>query len=376
MSNIGNIFWFFLKLGAFSFGGPNAHIRLMESEIVKKKQYMDDATFQTLKNESRYMPGPTSTQLAMKVGMKLAGFPGLLAAGIGFVLPACFLMLLIALYYKELSQIKMVQPFLYGLKGAVIAILIYTCFAYLARYLRSFFAIGVFLVVTMGTYLGMSPVLLLFLAGAGSFLMRTLPGKTKSASILFFLQSQPGIVVPAIENSQLLVIFAKIGALLIGSGYVMFAYAKMELVDTNILTLDTLLDAIAFALFVPGPLLASVSFLGYLINEWQGALFAILGFFGVTILYAVFGRLVLSRWIQTDNWKSIFNALVVASIGILFANAIHMGIATLDNFRLWSIAILCFLLLLRWPRLNMIWLIILSANLGYLLLHFFPESTL
>ena len=375
MTKLLDIFWFFLKLGAFSFGGPNSHSKLMENEIVTKKHLLDQETFNRLRKESNSLPGPSSTQLAMKIGFQQSGIIGMLVAGFAFVIPSCLLMLVIALYYKEFvnGKFKIVDPFLYGIRAAVISILLYTCFVFSVKYIKDLKLLAIFFTVAGASFAGLNPLLLLVLSVVAYIIVKQTV-KTSEASIGFLMQMPPEIIVPLIDNNKLILLFAKIGALMIGSGYVIFAYLKMDLVDTNILPLNTILDTIAFGLFAPGPILSTVTFLGYQLNLWQGALFATLGFMIPIFVYAILGSTILSRALRSSTWQIAFNALMVASIAILFATSVSMGYVVLIDIKLWIIFILCLLILLKWPKLNLLWLIIISANVGYLLLHFLPSA--
>jgi len=374
MTKLLDIFWFFLKLGAFSFGGPNSHSKLMENEIVTKKHLLDQETFNRLRKESNSLPGPSSTQLAMKIGFQQSGIIGMLVAGFAFVIPSCLLMLVIALYYKEFvnGKFKIVDPFLYGIRAAVISILLYTCFVFSVKYIKDLKLLAIFFTVAGASFAGLNPLLLLVLSVVAYIIVKQTV-KASEASIGFLMQIPPEIIVPLIDNNKLILLFAKIGALMIGSGYVIFAYLKMDLVDTNILPLNTILDTIAFGLFAPGPILSTVTFLGYQLNLWQGALFATLGFMIPIFVYAILGSTILSRALRSSTWQIAFNALMVASIAILFATSVSMGYVVLIDIKLWIIFILCLLILLKWPKLNLLWLIIISANVGYLLLHFLPS---
>ena len=374
MTKLLDIFWFFLKLGAFSFGGPNSHSKLMENEIVTKQHLLDQETFNRLRKESNSLPGPSSTQLAMKIGFQQSGIIGMLVAGFAFVIPSCLLMLVIALYYKEFvnGKFKIVDPFLYGIRAAVISILLYTCFVFSVKYIKDLKLLAIFFTVAGASFAGLNPLLLLVLSVVAYIIVKQTV-KASEASIGFLMQIPPEIIVPLIDNNKLILLFAKIGALMIGSGYVIFAYLKMDLVDTNILPLNTILDTIAFGLFAPGPILSTVTFLGYQLNLWQGALFATLGFMIPIFVYAILGSTILSRALRSSTWQIAFNALMVASIAILFATSVSMGYVVLIDIKLWIIFILCLLILLKWPKLNLLWLIIISANVGYLLLHFMPS---
>ena len=374
MTKLLDIFWFFLKLGAFSFGGPNSHSKLMENEIVTKKHLLDQETFNRLRKESNSLPGPSSTQLSMKIGFQQSCIIVMLVAGFSFVIPSCLLMLVIALYYKEFvnGKFKIVDPFLYGIRAAVISILLYTCFVFSVKYIKDLKLLAIFFTVAGASFAGLNPLLLLVLSVVAYIIVKQTV-KASEASIGFLMQIPPEIIVPLIDNNKLILLFAKIGALMIGSGYVIFAYLKMDLVDTNILPLNTILDTIAFGLFAPGPILSTVTFLGYQLNLWQGALFATLGFMIPIFVYAILGSTILSRALRSSTWQIAFNALMVASIAILFATSVSMGYVVLIDIKLWIIFILCLLILLKWPKLNLLWLIIISANVGYLLLHFMPS---
>lgn len=373
MATLFDIFWFFLKLGAFSFGGPNSHNKLMENELVTRKHILDADTFQRLKKESLSLPGPTSTQLAMKIGFYQKGVLGMVVAGLSFILPSCLLMLVFALYYKELGngRFKVADPFLYGIRVAIVAVLIYTGFVYCIRYIRDFKLLSIFLVVLAATLSGLNPVLLLLLSGCAYALLRQMSAGKRSV-LAIILQSQPQILLPLLENQKLLLLFVKIGSLMLGSSYIIFAFLKFDLVDTHIITLNTLLDSIAFGLFVPGPIFSVVTFIGYQLSSWQGALLALVGMLIPTMLYAFLGSTVLSRFLDSTVWRTFFRGLIVASLGILCAASFIIGYETLVNYRQWIIFVICLLILIKWPKLNLLWIIIISANLGYLILHFLP----
>ena len=240
------------------------------------------------------------------------------------------------------------------------------------KYIKDLKLLAIFFTVAGASFAGLNPLLLLVLSVVAYIIVKQTV-KASEASIGFLMQIPPEIIVPLIDNNKLILLFAKIGALMIGSGYVIFAYLKMDLVDTNILPLNTILDTIAFGLFAPGPILSTVTFLGYQLNLWQGALFATLGFMIPIFVYAILGSTILSRALRSSTWQIAFNALMVASIAILFATSVSMGYVVLIDIKLWIIFILCLLILLKWPKLNLLWLIIISANVGYLLLHFMPS---
>lgn len=372
MSRLLEIFLFFVKLGTFSFGGPTAHIKVLENELVKKQQRISQDRYKQLTEDTVNLPGADSIKLMMRVGYELNGVGGMILAGLGYILPGSLLMLIAGLYYKELAQLPLVKPFLYGIKGSVIAILLYTAIMHGLKYFRDIRLLLVFLVVAGATFIRINPILLLGLSAILMLILNQTQSKEKTASLLFLLQTQAPNIIPVIDHPKLLTTFIKIGFLIFGSGYMIVAYSKMFLVDHNILSAEVLMDAVAISLFAPGPLISLATFLGFQINEWHGALYATLGYLLPILLYTLISKFSFGGLFKTSSWNLAMKGLAAASLGILLAVSIILGYETYNDTKLWLVTLLSLLILFRWRKLNPVWLVIISANLGYLILHFFP----
>ncbi|MCO6461729.1 MAG: chromate efflux transporter [Saprospiraceae bacterium] len=373
MTRFIDIFWFFVRAGAFSFGEPEQHVKLMHNELVTKKHILDEETFVQLRRQSSNIPGPLSFQLTMRIGHHQKGLAGLLIAGIGFLLPSVLLMLVFALYYKEfaVSEFKLIDPFFYGIRAAIISILVYTTLVYCIRYIKDIKLFGIFLIITIAAAIGINAILLVLLGGFAYVLLRN-TGSVKKATMLVLLQAQPQYAIPLVEHQKLIALFLKAGSFLIGSGFFILTWIKLDLVDTGVITINTLLDSLALGLFVPGPILSISVFIGYMVNSWIGAAFAIMGIVMPLLIFAFLSIKVFPKFMATIMWKAFFRGMVVASLGILMGTILVMGYQSLVDIRQWIIFVLCLLIMLKWHKLNLLWIIIISGNLGYIILHFFP----
>jgi chromate transporter len=123
-TNLQDVIQLFARLGVTAFGGPAAHIAMMRQEVVSKRQWMGDQEFLNLVGATNLIPGPNSTELAIHIGQKRAGWKGLLAAGAFFRLPAVLITGIIAWIYKKYGNLPQVEPFIYGIKPAIIAIIL------------------------------------------------------------------------------------------------------------------------------------------------------------------------------------------------------------------------------------------------------------
>lgn len=269
----------FLRLGLTAFGGPAAHIAMMQREVVDRRKWMDRQHFLDLLGATNLIPGPNSTEMAMHMGHEKAGWKGLIITGSCFILPAVCITGVLAWLYASYGQLPAVQPFIYGIKPAIIAVILAAVFPLAKQSLKSM-ELGVLAVLTLALALyGMNEILLLFGAGLAGVLWSL--AKTRSTNFLapfgLLLVSKPGMA--AVSNVHLFLVFLKIGAILYGSGYVLFAFLDTELVQTGMLTRAQLTDAIAAGQITPGPVFSSVTFVGYQINGWTGAAWSTLAVF-------------------------------------------------------------------------------------------------
>jgi chromate transporter len=265
-SNLAEVARVFLKLGFIGFGGPAVHIAMMEEEVVRKREWMTHEHFLDLIGATNLIPGPNSTEMALHCGHERAGWRGLLLAGACFILPAVFLTGFLAWAYQKYGALPQVAPFIYGIKPAIIGIVISLMITLGRKVLKTIElgAIGIICVVL--SLCGVNEIYILFGAGFIGILIQLAKQNTqKLTSFLPFLLL--GEVKLNTSGWRIFWIFLKIGSILYGSGYVLFAFLNSELVKTGVLSRQVLVDAIAVGQFTPGP----VFFFGYLCrlaNEW------------------------------------------------------------------------------------------------------------
>ena len=306
----------------------------------------------------------------MKLGYVLQGIAGFLLAGLGFVLPGLSILLLAALYYKELGQLAVLVPFLYGLKPAVLAILSYTVIRLAFRYLTRFSFLAGFIIMLGGYFTGYDIIFLLILAIGVSFFLEMGLQRTKVRKNFFAPLLQVGTLTVAVPAAPLLSIFIKTGIFLAGSGFVILAFAKTELVDKGWMTIHALLDSVAIALFVPGPITGLAGFIGYQVGEINGALLAVAGLLIPTAIFAMIGLLLQNIILENRTLKIIARSWHVSTLGFLAACVIEISYDVLNDYKLWIIGVVCLSLMIRFPRMHKVWVLIIGANLGYIMHHY------
>jgi chromate transporter len=272
----------FLKLGTIGFGGPAAHIAMMHEEVVEKRNWLTEQHFLDLVGATNLIPGPNSTEMAIHIGHEKGGWKGLIIAGLCFILPAVFITGIFAWLYKQYGQMPGVHPFVYGIKPAIIAIILGAIFPLAKKSLKSVELAIIGLMVLMSSLLDFNEIYLMFGAGFLALILTSIRNKkmTGTNSIFpFALLQITSTTILSATNFNLFLIFLKIGAILYGSGYVLFAFLDTELVSTGILSRAQLIDAIAVGQFTPGPVFSSVTFIGYQINGLTGAIVSTIGIF-------------------------------------------------------------------------------------------------
>lgn len=263
--NLSEVAFVFFKLGCFAFGGPAAHIAMMEDEIVDKRKWMTRDYFLDLIGTTNLIPGPNSTEMTMHCGYERAGRLGLFIAGMAFIFPATFFTALLAFFYVEYGQLPEVEPFIYGIKPAVLAIIAAAILKLGKRATKGVELIILGIIVLIACLLGVNEVFALLAAGLLGMLFFQLKSKAQThlngISPLVILGLNVTII--KISTLKLFLIFLKVGAILYGSGYVLFAYLDAELVTRGLLTRAELIDAVAIGQFTPGPVLSTSTFIGY-----------------------------------------------------------------------------------------------------------------
>lgn len=355
----------FLKLGCIGFGGPAVHIAMMEDEVVKKKKWISQQHFLDLVGATNLIPGPNSTEMTMHCGHQRAGWKGLIVAGICFISPAVIITGAIAWAYQQYGKLPQVESFIYGIKPAVIAV-IFSLMLSLGRKALKSIQLGILggLAFVLALY-GINEIYILFGIGfLGILLSGVRNRQSLSFSPLVLLVSDIG---SNNSNLKLFWIFLKVGSILYGSGYVLFAFLDAELVTSGLISKQELTDAIAIGQFTPGPVFSAATFIGWQIAGFQGALLATIGIFLPSFLFVAFLNPLIPMLRKSKMMSAFLDCVNIASVALILVICIEMGTAAITDWRTAFIGLLGFVAAFSFKKLNTAFIILGGGFLGYLL---------
>ena len=362
----------FLKLGTIAFGGPAAHIAMMEDEFVRKRRWITEAEFLDRLAAASLIPGPSSTEVAIFIGQSKRGWTGLVIGGCCFIIPAAVLVTLIAAVYARFGALPEFAGVLYGIKPAVIAIILQALWSLARTAIKTplLAVVGVLAFVLSG--FGVAPLIVLAIAGiasgAAAWFKRQAEVAVAAIPVFgwFGLLLGTTAAVP-VSMIRLFLSFLKIGAVVFGSGYVLLVFLRTEFVDRlHWLTEKQLIDAVAVGQFTPGPVFTTATFIGYLVAGIPGALVATLGIFlpGFALV-ALSGRLLPK--LRRSVWApATFDGVVVGSLALMAVVAWQLGRAAIVDWRTFIILIASSVVVLRF-RVNAAWVIAGAGMIGWLL---------
>lgn len=376
----------FLKLGFTAFGGPAAHIAMMEEEVVKRRQWVTREHFLDLVGAINLIPGPNSTELGIIIGYICAGIPGLIASGLCFILPAVAITGVLAWAYVKFGLIPQVAFFFFGIKPVVISIILMAVIRLGKTGAKNLKLLLIGISVAIASLLGAGAIPVLF---AGGFIAMALHAKddfkkTKISLWITMLLSQlwqilkADRVKAAVSGSmsataasvplwKLSLFFLKIGVILYGSGYVLIAFIQDGLVkDTGWLTNHQLLDAVAIGQFTPGPVLSTATFIGYLIAGVPGAVASTIAIFLPSFIYMLILYPIFPRLRKSSGMSAFLDAVNISAVGLMAAVAIRLAGTTLLDWRAILIAVAAIVGGMYF-RLNAAWLVLGGAIFGWLL---------
>jgi len=367
----------FLKLGTIAFGGPAAHIAMMEDEVVRRRRWLTREAFLDFLGATNLIPGPNSTELAIHIGRERAGWPGLLVAGICFILPAALIVTALAWVYVRFGSLPTAEAVLYGVKPVVIAIVLRALWGLGATAIKTpaLAALGVGAVAAAA--LGVHELLVLGVAAlimASQQLISGARGPHAAVPVLFgagqMIRDSAGPVVgtlagaAAFSLSSLFWIFLKIGAVLFGSGYVLLAFLRADLVERlGWLTQQQLLDAIAVGQVTPGPVFTTATFIGYLLGRGPGAVVATVGIFLPAFVFVALSGFLVPRLRRSRVAGAALDGVNAASLALMAVVSWQLGRSAIVDPVTAGLAILTLGLLLRY-RMNSAWLILGGALIG------------
>ena len=369
---LGEVAVLFFKLGAISFGGPAAHIALMEQEAVNKRGWLGRDHFLDLLATTNLVPGPNAVELASHIGFVRAGWPGLVVGGAAFVVPAFLISLALSTVYARFGALPEVSALFYGINPAVMAIILAATYRLGRSALKDKRAVVLSVVCLAAALLGVHEVLVLLGAGLIGIMLYAPPRKPVLPLFLAGLWAAPAgalLALPAWLDDRLLrlgLFFLKVGALLFGTGMVLFAFIQRDVVSGyGWLTQQQLLDAIAVGQMTPGPVLSSATFIGYQVAGLAGAVVSTVAVFTPSFLIVS----LIGPWVPRLRSSAVaqaflrgVNAAVVALILAVGATLFRSAIVDV-----WTGAILVLGLgaLIKF-RTDTLWLVLGGAAFGLL----------
>jgi chromate transporter len=369
MSNSLEVARLFLKLGFTAFGGPAAHTAIMHNEVVKRRGWLTDEEFLDLLGATNLIPGPNSTEMAIHIGYRRAGWKGLLLAGVCFISPAVLIVLMISWIYVRFGTLPQVGWLLYGVKPVVIAIIAQALWELGKKAFKTRLAMFVALTVFGLYFFKLNEIALLFAGGLFVMLILNLQ-RWRKFSIPPFLLPIGGALLtqtPIPFNLPILFLtFLKIGSVLYGTGYVLLAFLRNDFVlRLGWLTDQQLIDAIAIGQVTPGPLFTAATFIGYILGGTSGALLATLGIFLPSFIFVALSNPLIPR-IRNSPWMSgLLDGVNASSLGLMAAVTFQLAGSSLVDLYTIAITIVTLILLLRW-KVNSTWLIAGGAMTGFL----------
>lgn len=378
LKNLLEVAGLFLRLGLTAFGGPVAHIAMFEHEVVRRRRWLTSAEFLDLLGATNLIPGPNSTELAIHIGHRRAGWPGLVTAGVCFILPATLLVAAIASLYVRYGELPQAEALLYGVKPVIIAIVLQALFG-LGRTAIKTMRLALLAVFAVAlSVAGVHELLVLFGVAALQVPWSSRPPAGAPVSCLLPLSpalaalAGTGVTAAAAASSgfslgALFLFFLKVGSVLFGSGYVLLAFLRADLVERwHWLTEAQLIDAIAVGQITPGPVFTTATFIGYILAGGGGAALATIGIFLPAFFFVAISGPLIPRLRRSPATAAFLDGLNVASLALMAVVTWQLARVALLDLPTLLLALLSAAVLVR-LRINSAWLVLLGGATGLLL---------
>jgi len=362
----------FLRLGTVAFGGPAAHIAMMEEEVVRRRGWLTHGTFLDMIGACNLIPGPNSTEMAIHIGHRRAGFSGLAVAGVCFIVPAVIITIGVAWAYVAFGSMPQVNGVLYGVKPVIIAVVLQALWRLAQAAVRTRILLTVTLAGVMAGLLGVNELVILFGAGAltiAAYLATHPPAAGAAARALAIAAAPIAPLVTAaaaapFNLSALFLFFLKVGSVLFGSGYVLLAFLQSGLVDrTHWLTQAQLLDAVAVGQVTPGPVFCTATFVGYLLGGTPAAIVATVGIFLPAFFFVAISGPLLPHIRRSPIAGVFLDGVNAGSLALMVVVTGELSRAAVVDVTTAVLAIASAVLLLRF-RINSVWLMLIGGVAG------------
>jgi chromate transporter len=368
----------FLRLGATAFGGPAAHVAMMEDEVVRRRRWLTRQEFLDLLGATNLIPGPNSTEMAIHIGHRRAGWSGLAVAGVCFIGPAALIILALAWAYVHFGTRPQAEALLYGVKPVIIAVVVQALCGLTRTALKSKLLAALALLAVVANAAGANEVGVLLAAGAVAAAVSWIGGRLHGEFLGSVAWAAPrgsiahiaaggaaglGLAAP-FSLEALFLFFFKVGAILFGSGYVLLAFLRADLVDhLRWLTDRQLLDAVAMGQLTPGPVFTTATFIGYLLGGLPGAAVATAGIFLPSFFFVAVSGPLVPRLRRSPTAGAFLDGVIVGSLALMAVVTFVLARAAIVDLPTTLLAAGSAFLLLRY-RVNSAWLVLGGACAG------------
>ncbi len=368
-TSLAELAWLFLRLGATAFGGPAAHIAMMEDEVVRRRQWMTRERFLDLLGATNLIPGPNSTEMAIHIGHARRGWAGLLLAGLCFIAPAVLIVTAIAWAYVRYGTLPAVAGVLYGVKPVIIAVVVQALWGLASTAVKNRWLAALGAGCLIACLAGVHELIVLVAAGAIYGLGVRLETEPKRGVASLFPWPLLASGATAASGAAfglwpLFLFFAKVGSVLFGSGYVLLAFLRSDLVDRlHWLTETQLLDAVAVGQVTPGPVFTTATFIGYLLGGPAAAAIATIGIFLPAFVFVAISGPLVPMLRKSRTAGAVLDGVNVASLALMAAVTLALGRSALVDVPTIVLAVASAGLLIRY-RINSAWLVLAGAVAG------------
>ena len=370
----------FLKLGITAFGGPAAHIAMMENEVVHRRHWISREEFLDLLGATNLIPGPNSTEMAIHIGHRRAGWAGLLVAGSCFIFPAALIVGILSWAYVHFGRLPQAEGVLYGIKPVVLAIVLQAIWRLARSALKTRLLMMAGIAASVVSFLGANELVLLFstgifIAAFKSMLSRKSAGASGLLPALWLgIPTAGATTATGVATSfglwPMFLIFAKVGSVLFGSGYVLLAFLRADLVDRlHWLTEGQLLDAIAIGQITPGPVFTTATFIGYILSGAPGALIATAGIFLPAFFFVAISGPLVPRLRRSQTAGAFLDGVNAASLALMAVVTAQLARTAFVDYGAIAIGIAAAAILFRY-NLNTAWLV-LGGTIAGIVIHRF-----
>jgi len=367
-TSLHDLAWLFLKLGAIAFGGPPAHIAMMEEEVVSRRGWLTREQFLDFIGAANVIPGPTSTELAIHIGRVQAGWPGLLVAGTSFILPSAIFVTVLAWAYVRFGSLPQVAGVLYGVKPIVIAVIVQAVFRLGRSAVKSVWLGLLSALAVVAFALGLDELAVLALGGAIAGVAYWLQSRDRTKpfsapAVLAGISAGSAVATP-FSLGMLFLVFLKIGAILFGGGYVLVALIRSNLVARlGWISERQLLDAVAMGQVTPGPISTAATFIGYVLAGLPGAALATIAMFLPAFFFVAISGPLVPGLRRSPIAGAVLDGVNVAALALIAVVTWQLFRAAVVDWLTLLLAALSFLLLMRY-RTNSTGLVLVGAAIG------------